>query len=114
LFLPENLLFKTRRFGNRILLSSSDEIYLAPIDATRADGYCKLVFAPLIFDPGYITVNVVPTSLIPFTLMKIVIRFTETSVLKRATSCHISEYGILRSHGRENLIYYIALTGWTL
>jgi hypothetical protein len=42
------------------------------------------------------------------------IRFSETSVLTRATQRHIVEDGILHSHRRENLKYYIALTGWAL
>jgi hypothetical protein len=39
---------------------------------------------------------------------------TETSVLTRATRRHIPEDDVLRSHRRENLKSYIALTGWTL
>jgi hypothetical protein len=39
---------------------------------------------------------------------------SETSVLTRATRRNIPEDGILHSYSRENLISYIALTGWTL
>jgi hypothetical protein len=36
------------------------------------------------------------------------------SVLTAATRCHIPEVGILHSHRRDNLISYVALTGWAL
>jgi hypothetical protein len=39
---------------------------------------------------------------------------SESSVLTRATRRNIPENVILHSHRRENLKYYIALTGWTL
>jgi hypothetical protein len=42
------------------------------------------------------------------------IRFSETSVLTRATRRHILEDDILHSHRRQNLKSCIALTGWTL
>jgi hypothetical protein len=45
------------------------------------------------------------------TLMMVEKRFSETSVLIRATRRHITQYGILHSHRRENLKSYIALTG---
>jgi hypothetical protein len=38
----------------------------------------------------------------------------ETSVFKRATRRNIPEDGILLSHRRENLKFYISLTGWIL
>jgi hypothetical protein len=38
----------------------------------------------------------------------------ETPVITRATRRNIPEDGILHSHRRENLKFYIALTGWTL
>jgi hypothetical protein len=38
----------------------------------------------------------------------------ETLVLRRATRRNIPEHGILRSHRRENLKSYVALTGWAL
>jgi hypothetical protein len=43
-----------------------------------------------------ITANVVSSSLILFTLMMEVICSTETSILKRATQCHIPEDSILQ------------------
>jgi hypothetical protein len=41
------------------------------------------------------------------------IRSSETLVLTTATRRHIQEDGIPYSHRRENLKFYIALTGWT-
>jgi hypothetical protein len=61
-----------------------------------------------------ITVNIVPSSLILVTVMMEVIHSSETSVHTRATRRYIPEDDILRSHRRENLKSYIALTGWTL
>jgi hypothetical protein len=42
------------------------------------------------------------------------LRFSETSVLTRATRRNIPEDGILHSHHRENFKSYVALTGWAL
>jgi hypothetical protein len=42
------------------------------------------------------------------------IRSSETSVLTRPTLLNIPDDGILHSHRRENLIFYIELTGWAL
>jgi hypothetical protein len=61
-----------------------------------------------------VTANVVPSSLIPFTLMIEAIRFSETSVLTRTASRHIAKDAIPHSHRRENLKSDIALTGWAL
>jgi hypothetical protein len=61
-----------------------------------------------------VTANVVPRPQILVTLKMEVIRSSETSVLTRATQCHIPEDDILHSHCRENLKSYIALTGWAL
>jgi hypothetical protein len=57
--------------------------------------------------------NVVPSSLILFTLMMEELHSSETPILARTTWRNIPEYGILLSHIRENLKSYIALTGWT-
>jgi hypothetical protein len=46
-----------------------------------------------------------------FTPMMEATRFSETSVLTRATRRHIPEDGILPSHRRGKLKSYIALTG---
>jgi hypothetical protein len=48
------------------------------------------------------------------TLMMDTVGSSETSVLTRATRRNVLEDGTLRSHRRENLKYYIALTGWAL
>jgi hypothetical protein len=48
------------------------------------------------------------------TLMMGVIRSSETPVHTRATLHNIPKDDILHSYRRENLKYYIALTGWTL
>jgi hypothetical protein len=61
-----------------------------------------------------VTYHIVSSSPILVTKIIEVICFSETSVLTRATRRHIPEDGILHSHRRENLIPYIALTGWAL
>jgi hypothetical protein len=61
-----------------------------------------------------VTVNVLPSSSILVTLMLEAISSSETSVLTRTTRRNIPEDAILHSHCRENIISYIALTGWTL
>jgi hypothetical protein len=61
-----------------------------------------------------VTASVVPSSQILVTLMMEALSSSETSVLTRATRCHIPEHGILHSHRSENLKSYIELTGWAL
>jgi hypothetical protein len=61
-----------------------------------------------------ITAKVVRSSPILVTLMKEARSSSETSVRTRATRRHIPEDDILHSYRRENVNYYIALTGWTL
>jgi hypothetical protein len=46
--------------------------------------------------------------------MKEAIISSELSLLTRATQRNIPEDAIRHSQGRENLKFYIALTGWTL
>jgi hypothetical protein len=53
-----------------------------------------------------VTAIVVPTSPILVTLMMEGIRSSETSILTRATRCHVPEDGIRRSHRREDLKSY--------
>jgi hypothetical protein len=57
-----------------------------------------------------VTVNV-PSSPILVTLMMEAIHSTDTSVLTRAAQRYIQEVGILHSHLRENVKFYIALIG---
>jgi hypothetical protein len=54
-----------------------------------------------------VTANVVPSSLIPVTLMMDSQHSSETSVLTITIRRHIPEDGILHSHCRENLNFYI-------
>jgi hypothetical protein len=61
-----------------------------------------------------VTANFVRSSPILFPLMMQAILSSETSVLTRATWCHIPEDGILHGHRRENVKSYTALTNWTL
>jgi hypothetical protein len=61
-----------------------------------------------------VTANIVPSSPVLVTLMMEAIRYSETSVLTRATRHYSPEDGILHSHRRDNLRSYIELTGWTL
>jgi hypothetical protein len=61
-----------------------------------------------------VTAKIVHSSPILVTLMMEALSSSETSVLTIATRRNIPEYGILHSHRRETLKYYIALTGWTL
>jgi hypothetical protein len=58
--------------------------------------------------------SVVRSSPILVTLMKEALNSSETSFLTRATRRNIPEDDILHSYRRENLKFYIALTGWTL
>jgi hypothetical protein len=60
-----------------------------------------------------VTAKDVPISLILIILMMEAIRYSETSVLTRATRRNIPE-DILNSHRRENLKSYLALIGWAL
>jgi hypothetical protein len=61
-----------------------------------------------------VTANVVPIVLIIFILMMEAIISSETSVLTRTTRRHILGNSTVHSYRRENLKYYIALTGWAL
>jgi hypothetical protein len=58
-----------------------------------------------------VTANVVPSSSILVTLMMEALRSSEMSVLTIFTGRNITENGIPRSHRRENLKSFIALTG---
>jgi hypothetical protein len=61
-----------------------------------------------------VTANIIPSSLIPSTLMMEAIRSYETSVLTRATCRQIPEYGILHSPRPENHKSDRALIDWAL
>jgi hypothetical protein len=58
--------------------------------------------------------NVVPSSPILETLMIEEMRFSETSVITRATWRDIPKDGVLHSRRLENFKSYIALTGWAV
>jgi hypothetical protein len=58
------------------------------------------------------TIMVTRIGAILVTLLMAVTRFSQTSVLTRATLRNIPEDSILHSHRRENLKSYIALTAW--
>jgi hypothetical protein len=60
-----------------------------------------------------VTAIVVPSSLIPFTLMMEAIRPSDLSVLTRATRRNIPGGGILHSHRRENHKSYIIISFYT-
>jgi hypothetical protein len=51
--------------------------------------------------------NIITSSLILFTRIMEAMRFSETSVLTRATRRYIAEDFILHSHRRENLKSYV-------
>jgi hypothetical protein len=54
-----------------------------------------------------VTANVFPWSLILVTLIMEALRYTETSVLTRATRRHVPEDAILHSHRRKHLKSYM-------
>jgi hypothetical protein len=56
-----------------------------------------------------LTANIVPSSLILFTLMAEATRSCKASVLTRATRHHTPEEGIFHSHRCENLKSYIRI-----
>jgi hypothetical protein len=56
-----------------------------------------------------VTANVVPISQILVTLMMEALRFSVRQVLTRSTRRNIPVGGILHSHRRENLKYYMML-----
>jgi hypothetical protein len=60
------------------------------------------------------TATVVPRSLSLVAVLLAALRPSDMSVLRRATQRNIPEVGIGHSHRRENLEYYIVLTGWLL
>jgi hypothetical protein len=54
-----------------------------------------------------VTANVVPSLLILFTLMMEAVHSSKTLVLTTATWCNVPEDGILHSHRRGNLKFYL-------
>jgi hypothetical protein len=61
-----------------------------------------------------VTAKGLPNSQIFVTMMMEALLFSGTSILTKATRHKIPEDGILRSHPRDNLKSYIALTGCAL
>jgi hypothetical protein len=61
-----------------------------------------------------VTASVVPSSTIVVTLIMETINSSETSVFIRDARHNIPEEGIIQSHLRETLKYYIELTDWAL
>jgi hypothetical protein len=59
-----------------------------------------------------VSANIVPSSPNLATVTMEAIYSSETSILTRATQRHIPKDDIPHSHRRENLKFYIALTGW--
>jgi hypothetical protein len=77
---------------------------VTPVALARATSVLRLL----------VTANVDLSSPILVTLKMEAICSSETSVLTRATRLNIPGDGILHSNCRENLISYLALTGWAL
>jgi hypothetical protein len=77
------------------------EEHIAFIKVTRIGGLLSHTLLRLL-----VTANVVPSSLILFTLMMEAICSSNTSVLTRTTRSNITEKGIHHSHRRENLKSY--------
>jgi hypothetical protein len=61
-----------------------------------------------------VTANVLPSSLILFTLIMEAMRSSETSVLAGATLRDIPENSIFLIHCRQNLESYKATMGWAV
>jgi 1,2-phenylacetyl-CoA epoxidase catalytic subunit len=61
-----------------------------------------------------VATNFVPSSPILVTLIKEAPLSSDTSVLTRVARRMIPEDGFHHNHRRENLKFYIALTGWTV
>jgi hypothetical protein len=61
-----------------------------------------------------VTANVFPSSLILSTRMMEEIRFSEMSVIARATTRNVQEEDIFHCHRRKNQKSYVALTGYAL
>jgi hypothetical protein len=61
-----------------------------------------------------VSANVAPISPIISTLMIVAMYSSETSVITRATQRNIPQDSIFHSHRRENLKFYIKITGWAL
>jgi hypothetical protein len=101
------------RFVALVKTDVSEECNSSIISVTRID-YLGITLAITSNRRTLRRNSIAPSWPIPVTLMMEAIRSPETSTLTRDTRRHIPEGGSLRSHRREFLKPYIALTGWAL
>jgi hypothetical protein len=85
-----------------LTLLTSDERSVGVVRLrTKRHEVCSASFWNALMFRSFVVINLLPSSLILFTLIIEVILSSETSVLTRATRHHIQEDGILHSHRCE-------------
>jgi hypothetical protein len=99
----------------RLVTTDVSEEYIASVLAVGRISELETlaVLSKLKWSSLLVTANV-SSLLIVSTLKMEATCSSETSALTRPRQRHILEDGILHSHRRENLTFYIALTGWSL